>query len=51
MIKENLWYYFLWLSLNLTKLFLKFILHIVHTGSGAHPSSYAMSTGGKAAGS
>jgi hypothetical protein len=27
-----------------------FLLHIVQTGSGAHPASYPVSTGGKAAG-
>jgi hypothetical protein len=28
----------------------KNFLHIVQTGSGAHPASYLMGTGGKAAG-
>jgi hypothetical protein len=27
-----------------------FSLHLVHTGSGAHPDFYTMGTGGKAAG-
>jgi hypothetical protein len=27
------------------------LLHIVQTGSGVHPTSYKMGTGGKAAGS
>jgi hypothetical protein len=25
------------------------LLHVVHTGSGVHPTSYPMGTGGKAA--